>query len=58
MAIGNQHEAFGLHFTMFIPSLRRLCDPQQAKKWLSLAESYQAVGTYAQTELGHGQSWM
>ncbi|XP_015254596.1 PREDICTED: peroxisomal acyl-coenzyme A oxidase 1 isoform X2 [Cyprinodon variegatus] len=54
MAIGNQHEAFGLHFTMFIPSLRSLCDPQQAKKWLSLAESYQAVGTYAQTELGHG----
>ncbi|MEQ2169243.1 hypothetical protein GOODEAATRI_023104 [Goodea atripinnis] len=42
---------------MFIPSLHRLCDPQQAKKWLSLAESFHAVGTYAQTELGHGQSW-
>ncbi|MED6236304.1 hypothetical protein ATANTOWER_007266 [Ataeniobius toweri] len=57
MAKGNYHEAFGLHFAMFIPSLHRLCDPQQAKKWLSLAESFHAVGTYAQTELGHGQSW-
>lgn len=58
MVKGNQQEPFGLHVVMFIPSLRRLCDPQQAKKWLPLAESFQVLGTYAQTEMGHGQSWM
>ncbi|XP_043971391.1 peroxisomal acyl-coenzyme A oxidase 1 isoform X2 [Gambusia affinis] len=54
MVKGNQQEPFGLHVVMFIPSLRRLCDPQQAKKWLPLAESFQVLGTYAQTEMGHG----
>uniref|UniRef100_A0A3B5M8U0 Acyl-coenzyme A oxidase N-terminal domain-containing protein n=1 Tax=Xiphophorus couchianus TaxID=32473 RepID=A0A3B5M8U0_9TELE len=58
MVRGNQQEPFGLHVVMFIPSLRRLCDPQQAKKWLPLAESFQVLGTYAQTEMGHGQSWI
>nr|XP_057925438.1 peroxisomal acyl-coenzyme A oxidase 1 isoform X2 [Doryrhamphus excisus] len=51
---GNFHEAMGLHFVMFIPTLYGLCDPEQSKKWLPLATSYQAIGTYAQTELGHG----
>ncbi|XP_068177420.1 peroxisomal acyl-coenzyme A oxidase 1 isoform X2 [Antennarius striatus] len=54
MARGSSHEALGLHFVMFIPSLHSLCDPQQARKWLPLAESYQMMGTYAQTEMGHG----
>ncbi|XP_017293249.1 peroxisomal acyl-coenzyme A oxidase 1 isoform X2 [Kryptolebias marmoratus] len=54
MAKGNHHEAFGLHYGMFIPTLLSQCDPQQAKKWLPLAESFRAIGTYAQTELGHG----
>ncbi|XP_059196333.1 peroxisomal acyl-coenzyme A oxidase 1 isoform X3 [Centropristis striata] len=54
MAQGNYREAMGLHFSMFLPTLYNLGDPQQSKKWIPLAESYQAVGTYAQTELGHG----
>ncbi|XP_072239611.1 peroxisomal acyl-coenzyme A oxidase 1 isoform X2 [Leuresthes tenuis] len=54
IAKGNQNEALGLHSVMFIPTLYSQCDPQQAKKWLPLAESFQAIGTYAQTELGHG----
>ncbi|XP_010746626.2 peroxisomal acyl-coenzyme A oxidase 1 isoform X2 [Larimichthys crocea] len=54
MVRGNVHEAMGLHFAMFLPTLYSQCDPQQSRKWLPLAESYQAVGTYAQTELGHG----
>ncbi|XP_041839166.1 peroxisomal acyl-coenzyme A oxidase 1 isoform X1 [Melanotaenia boesemani] len=54
MAKGNQTEALGLHFTMFLPTLYSQCDPQQSKIWLPLAKSFQAVGTYAQTELGHG----
>ncbi|XP_054635962.1 peroxisomal acyl-coenzyme A oxidase 1 isoform X4 [Dunckerocampus dactyliophorus] len=51
---GNFHEAMGLHFVMFLPTLYGLCDPEQSRKWLPLAKSYQAIGTYAQTELGHG----
>ncbi|XP_031730432.1 peroxisomal acyl-coenzyme A oxidase 1-like isoform X2 [Anarrhichthys ocellatus] len=57
MVNGNQHEALGLHFVMFLPTLYSQCDPQQSKKWIPLAESFQALGTYAQTEMGHGQSW-
>lgn len=52
---GNFQEAMGLHFAMFIPTLYGQCDPEQSEKWLPLAESYQVLGTYAQTELGHGQ---
>uniref|UniRef100_A0A8C9XLF8 Acyl-coenzyme A oxidase n=1 Tax=Sander lucioperca TaxID=283035 RepID=A0A8C9XLF8_SANLU len=54
MVNGNHHEAMGLHFVMFLPTLYSQCDPQQSKKWLPLAESFQAMGTYAQTEMGHG----
>ncbi|XP_029359028.1 peroxisomal acyl-coenzyme A oxidase 1 isoform X3 [Echeneis naucrates] len=50
----NQHEAMGLHFAMFRPTLYSQCDNQQAKIWLPLADSTQVIGTYAQTELGHG----
>ncbi|KAL3066822.1 hypothetical protein OYC64_016719 [Pagothenia borchgrevinki] len=51
---GNVHEALGLHFVMFLPTLYSQCDAEQARKWLPLAESFQAIGTYAQTEMGHG----
>ncbi|KAL2087220.1 hypothetical protein ACEWY4_018279 [Coilia grayii] len=51
---GLHHEAFGLHFVMFMPTLQSQCDAQQRKKWLPLAESFKALGTYAQTEMGHG----
>ncbi|XP_033479161.1 peroxisomal acyl-coenzyme A oxidase 1 isoform X1 [Epinephelus lanceolatus] len=54
MINGNFHEALGLHYVMFIPTLYSLCDPQQSRKWLPLAESFKTLGTYAQTELGHG----
>ncbi|XP_022620706.1 peroxisomal acyl-coenzyme A oxidase 1 isoform X2 [Seriola dumerili] len=54
MVCGNHHEAMGLHFVMFTPTLYSQCDHQQSRKWLPLADSFQLVGTYAQTELGHG----
>ena len=28
----------------------------QKSKWLPLAENYQIIGTYAQTEMGHGKT--
>ena len=56
MVQGHQEWAFGLHYAMFLPTLYSQCDAEQARKWLPLAESLQALGTYAQTEMGHGQS--
>ncbi|XP_062284096.1 peroxisomal acyl-coenzyme A oxidase 1 isoform X3 [Scomber scombrus] len=54
MLLGNHIEAMGLHFVMFLPTLYSQCDPQQSRKWLPLSESFQVIGTYAQTEIGHG----
>ncbi|XP_070966056.1 peroxisomal acyl-coenzyme A oxidase 1 isoform X2 [Oncorhynchus clarkii lewisi] len=51
---GNHQEALGLHFSMFLPTLYTQCNKEQLKKWVPLAESFMAMGTYAQTELGHG----
>lgn len=56
MAIGPRPEPVGLHFVMFLPTLYNQCEPEQCRKWLPLAESFRVVGTYAQTEIGHGQS--
>ncbi|KAJ7285030.1 acyl-CoA dehydrogenase/oxidase C-terminal [Mycena rebaudengoi] len=39
---------------MFIPSLKLLASPEQISHWLPLAESGKIIGTYCQTELGHG----
>lgn len=39
---------------MFIPTLERLATDEQQAKWLPLAKTLQVIGTYAQTELGHG----
>ncbi|KAM5149054.1 peroxisomal acyl-coenzyme A oxidase 2 isoform 1-T2 [Mantella aurantiaca] len=46
---------YGLNIhTVFIRSLTALGSEEQIAKWLPLANSYQILGTYAQTELGHG----
>ena len=39
---------------MFLPTLNNQLTKEQGEKWLEKAENYQVVGTYAQTELGHG----
>ncbi|KAK0142698.1 Peroxisomal acyl-coenzyme A oxidase 1 [Merluccius polli] len=51
---GTDREALGLHFVMFLPTLYSQCDPEQFKKWVPLAHSFNVLGTYAQTEMGHG----
>ncbi|KAG6868536.1 hypothetical protein C0993_001424 [Termitomyces sp. T159_Od127] len=45
---------FGLHFTMFIQTLKLQATPEQLAYWLPLAESGKIIGAYCQTELGHG----
>ena len=39
---------------MFIPSLLSQASPEQQAEWLPKAMGLKLVGTYAQTELGHG----
>ena len=39
---------------MFIPTLEGQGTDEQQAKWVPLARTLQIVGTYAQTELGHG----
>ncbi|XP_028031482.1 probable peroxisomal acyl-coenzyme A oxidase 1 [Bombyx mandarina] len=39
---------------MFLPTLLHQTTPEQAAEWVPKAQSMQMIGTYAQTELGHG----
>ncbi|XP_069177751.1 peroxisomal acyl-coenzyme A oxidase 1-like isoform X1 [Procambarus clarkii] len=43
-----------LHWGMFIPGIKGQGTPEQKKKWVPLATSGRIIGTYAQTEMGHG----
>ena len=52
-ALGN-YSPFGLHFLMFTPTIKLQGSPEQQAYWLPLCESGTIIGTYAQTELGHG----
>lgn len=52
---GVYQEPLGVHNVMFMPTLKSQCTAEQRKKWIPLAESFHMLGTYAQTELGHGQ---
>ena len=45
---------FGLHFAMFVPTIKLQGSPEQREYWLPLCERGAIIGTYAQTELGHG----
>jgi acyl-CoA oxidase len=52
-AIGN-YSPFGLHFLMFVPTIKLQGSMEQQAYWLPLCERGAIIGTYAQTELGHG----
>lgn len=44
----------GLHMGMFLEAIRGQGNEEQQKEWLEKAENLAILGTYAQTELGHG----
>ena len=50
----NENCPLDLHFGMVTPAIRNLMNEQQQSKWLDKAESLEIIGTYAQTEMGHG----
>ncbi|KAL9246857.1 hypothetical protein vseg_020344 [Gypsophila vaccaria] len=45
-----------IHWGMFIPAIKGQGTDEQQQKWLPLAYSMQIIGSYAQTELGHGSN--
>lgn len=53
-AIIKEGNPMGVHFVMFLPTIMGQGTPEQQFEWLSRAWSCNIIGTYAQTELGHG----
>lgn len=45
---------FPLHNGVFIPCINALGTDAQIAKWIPPAKSYHIIGSYAQTEMGHG----
>ncbi|KAJ9556155.1 hypothetical protein OSB04_010769 [Centaurea solstitialis] len=45
-----------LQWEMFIPAIEGQGTEEQKRKWLPLARKMQVIGSYAQTELGHGSN--
>ncbi|KAK9716337.1 hypothetical protein RND81_06G226500 [Saponaria officinalis] len=45
-----------IHWGMFIPAIKGQGTDEQQQKWLPLAYNMQIMGSYAQTELGHGSN--
>lgn len=43
-----------VHSSMFMYTLANLTTEQQRSEWLEKAWNFEIIGTYAQTELGHG----
>ncbi|PAV65318.1 hypothetical protein WR25_13044 isoform H [Diploscapter pachys] len=52
--IGCEGNPLALHASMFMPSLIALASDEQKSKWLTRAINREIIGTYAQTEMGHG----
>ena len=50
----NENNPGALHTVMFLPTLNNQLTKEQGEKWLEKAENFQVMGTYAQTEMGHG----
>ncbi|XP_013188650.1 probable peroxisomal acyl-coenzyme A oxidase 1 [Amyelois transitella] len=53
-AIVKDVSPFLLHMGMFVPTILGQASDDQLAEWLPKALSMQILGTYAQTELGHG----
>jgi acyl-CoA oxidase len=47
---------YALQFTMFATSIREQCNEEQKKYWLPKLDSWEIIGCYGQTELGHGSN--
>ncbi|XP_049873464.1 probable peroxisomal acyl-coenzyme A oxidase 1 [Pectinophora gossypiella] len=53
-AVFKDANPFSLHYGMFLPTLIGQADEKQKAYWLKRAMNDEILGSYAQTELGHG----
>jgi len=56
MLVINEFLPTGPHETMFVFCLKYMTSDEQRDKWLPLANNLSMIGSYAQTELGHGSN--
>lgn len=49
-------EPLDLHLGMFLPTLLNQATPEQMDRFFTPAWNLQIIGTYAQTEMGHGKT--
>ena len=47
---------YSLHTVMFMTSIREQANEEQLKLWSPRVESWEIIGCYSQTELGHGSN--
>lgn len=45
-----------LQVSVFLPCIKALASEEQLAQWLPMAQRYEMIGCYAQTELGHGSN--
>ena len=46
---------FDLNYGMFVPTILSQGTPEQIEKYAIPALNFEIIGTYAQTEMGHGR---
>ena len=47
---------YHLHLSPFANAMKEQCSEEQLRYWLPNMESWEIIGAYAQTELGHGSN--
>ena len=53
-AIDSDGIPLGLHRLAFVPFVLSQSTEEQLKKWKPMMDSFKMIGSYCQTELGHG----
>ncbi|KAK5943764.1 hypothetical protein PMZ80_004773 [Knufia obscura] len=49
-------QPYHLHMSLFAAAMREQCSEEQRRYWQPKIESWEIIGAYAQTELGHGSN--
>lgn len=49
-------QPYHLHMSLFTAAMREQCEDEQREYWSPLIASWEIIGAYAQTELGHGSN--
>ncbi|KAH7401569.1 acyl-CoA oxidase [Pyrenochaeta sp. MPI-SDFR-AT-0127] len=54
--LNDEMSPYFLHMSMFVTTVREQASEEQVKYWMPKILSYDIIGCYAQTELGHGSN--